>query len=508
MGKSKGHATMMTRFTAPITALILLCAFAVARADGAEISVRYSTAPETVRVVLDLPRAATFTDQSTSRQVQLILDLPLTAALPAITVEDPVVASITVAPTAGGKAQLTIQLAKARKYNVFTLPAQGDRPDRLVVDIFKRFRKEEARALSPAIAYTRVEQQTDDYYRVVHFVEIDTRDPNVHLDVAAAQGERERVSAMVARTGAVCGINGGYFMQGTRPVGLLKATGAILSLPIWGRTAVAFPRAGAPVLGNPRGVWRVTLADGTVRDVPDGLDVSAQSATPDVVAYHGNQFTQAPANPQGLTSLVRNGQVLRCTFDPVPLSPGDFAFRLADNVVMTLDPLLAKGAPVTIMPILDPVWDDFPCAVGAGPRLLRDGKLALSGAAERFKPDILQGHAARSGLGVTAQGTVVLVAVEAPGPYGGGATLEELAGLLKSRGVTDAMNLDGGGSCTLAIGAVTVSYPPGAWVRPVASGILVFDQRMITPSPAPPATPPAPAPPPAASETPAPGAAE
>jgi len=474
---------MTTRFAAIISAIGLLLAVTAARADGVRLDVRYSTAPDKVRVVLDLPRAVAFVDRSTLKQIQLSLDLPLIEALREITLTDPVAAAVAVAPDGDDKAQLTITLHKARKYHVFTLPPEGDKPGRLVVDILKRFRAEEMRALSPAITYTRLEQQTDDFYRVVHFVEIDTRDPKVRLDVMAAQGERERVSAMVERAGAVCGINGGYFMQGTRPVGLLKADGNILSLPIWGRTAVAFPRTGAPVLGNPRGAWRVTLADGTARDIFDWLDASVWEPSPDVVVYSGRLFSQTPANPRGLTSLVRDGRVLLCTSDPVPLSPGDFAIRLKGDALATLDPLLAVGAPVLVTPVLDPAWKEFIGAVGAGPRLLRDGKLAVTGLAESFKPDILYGRPARSALGVTARGTVVLVVVEAPCPYGGGATLEELAGLLKSRGAIDALNFDGGGSSTLAIGGATVNYPAGAWTRPLASGVLVFDERISAPPP-------------------------
>jgi exopolysaccharide biosynthesis protein len=470
----------MIRVAALIIALGVVCAAASlpASADGTLIGVRYSIAPEKVRVVLDLPQSTVFTDHSTPWQVQISLDVPLVEALPVITLGDPVAESISVAPDADGHAQLTIPLKKSRKYSVFTLRPLGDRPDRLVVDIIKRFRREETRALSPAITYTRLEQQTDDRYLVVHFVEIDANDPKVHLGVTAAQGERERVNAMVTRTGAVCGVNGGYFMEATRPVGLLKVDGQILSLPIWGRTAAAFPPSGAPVLGNPRGVWRVTLPDNTTRDLPDALDASILDPTPGAVVYRGHPFTRVPANPGGLTVLLRDGKIVSRSCDVVPLAPGDIALRLTGEDAAALDALLAVDAVVTAAPVLDPAWQEFPGAVGAGPRLLRNGDLAVSGQEERFKADILLGRHARTGLGVTARGGVVLAVVEAPCPYGGGATLEELAGLLKARGAVDALNLDGGGSSALGIGDATVNYPPNTWVRPVASGVLVYDERM------------------------------
>jgi exopolysaccharide biosynthesis protein len=47
------------------------------------------------------------------------------------------------------------------------------------------------------------------------------------------------------------------------------------------------------------------------------------------------------------------------------------------------------------------------------------------------------------------------------------------------------MNLDGGSSSAMAFDGRTVNYPPTTWVRPVASGILVFDDRYPPASPTP-----------------------
>ena len=472
--------------TAHVTAMIVaiglfatLLSPARAQAAGA-IGVRYSTSADTVRIVLDLPAAVTYTDLSTPQQVQVSLDWPLAEAAPVITVDDSIAASIALAPDANGRALLTVTLKKARKFTLFTLKPDGRKPDRLVVDIHKRFRTETVRALSPAITHTRIEQQTDTEYRHVHFIEADLQDPHLRVGVAAAEGERERVSEMVARTGAVCGINAGYFMQGTRPVGLLKADGRLLAMPLWGRTAVAFSPTGGPVFGNPKGAWRVTLPDGSERDLPDWLDASVLIPPPAAVAYNGNLFTQVPANANGLTALIQGGKVVLRSTEVVPLLPGDLALRLLGDEAKALDALLAMDAPVTVTPLLEPAWETYLHAVGAGPRLLQNGQPSITGQEERFKPDVLLGRNARSGLGVTQHGTLVLVAVEGPSPYGGGATLEELAGLLKSRRAVDALNLDGGGSSTLAIGAETVNVRPGSWIRPVASGILLFDDRVQT----------------------------
>ena len=58
------------------------------------------------------------------------------------------------------------------------------------------------------------------------------------------------------------------------------------------------------------------------------------------------------------------------------------------------------------------------------------------------QPKILTQSAARSGIGIKADGSVILVTV-------GGATIKELGLILKSFGAAQGMNLDGGASSGL-----------------------------------------------------------
>ena len=110
--------------------------------------------------------------------------------------------------------------------------------------------------------------------------------------------------------------------------------------------------------------------------------------------------------------------------------------------------------------------------VQAGPTILRDGNvtdsenvfasehmheteaLGMPGSVSpaNWKADWDVTRAARLGAGVDAQGHVVLVAIEGASSTPGlrdaayGATLRDLALLLKECGATDALHLDGGGS--------------------------------------------------------------
>jgi hypothetical protein len=89
--------------------------------------------------------------------------------------------------------------------------------------------------------------------------------------------------------------------------------------------------------------------------------------------------------------------------------------------------------------------------------------------------------APRTGAGFSADGrTLYLVALDGSAELSGGMTVKELALQLQSMGAVGGVNLDGGGSTTMATeqpgqGAVTVdNHPSDGSERPVANGIGVF----------------------------------
>lgn len=82
-------------------------------------------------------------------------------------------------------------------------------------------------------------------------------------------------------------------------------------------------------------------------------------------------------------------------------------------------------------------------ALQAGPRLVVDGKVAIDVKGEGFKdPKILTGGGARSALGLTRDHKLILLTT-------GGATIPQLAEIMKQAGAYQAMNLDGGASSGL-----------------------------------------------------------
>lgn len=92
-------------------------------------------------------------------------------------------------------------------------------------------------------------------------------------------------------------------------------------------------------------------------------------------------------------------------------------------------------------------------AIQAGPRLLKDGAVALDVKTEGFRdPKILTGGGARSALGITRNHELLLVTSS-------GATIPQLAEIMKQAGAVQAMNLDGGASSGLYYNGKYITKP-------------------------------------------------
>jgi len=137
-------------------------------------------------------------------------------------------------------------------------------------------------------------------------------------------------------------------------------------------------------------------------------------------------------------------------------------------------------------------------AVGGGPTLLKDGKAYRSETTEGWpfaNAPLDQANAMhrwvnlknpRTAIGVRDDGTILLVVVdgqrdEKPVSQAfsadGGATIEELREVMLALGARDALNLDGGGSSTLAINGKVVNTPSDpTGERPVSDAVIVVSR--------------------------------
>jgi exopolysaccharide biosynthesis protein len=124
-------------------------------------------------------------------------------------------------------------------------------------------------------------------------------------------------------------------------------------------------------------------------------------------------------------------------------------------------------------------------AIGGGPRILRDGAVSVEVEKERLSRTFADERHPRTAIGYSQNGQVLyLVAVDGRQPgYSVGMSLQELAEFMRTRladfslakeNAYQGLNLDGGGSTTMVIGAQVVNSPSDpTGERPVANALLV-----------------------------------
>ncbi len=121
--------------------LVLFSPPPVAGADGVVVtSVRYWTAPDYTRVVADLTGPVAFTGRDLTDPFRIAVDLDAAAfrgATRKIAVGDGLVTAIRMNDLDRGAAQIVLDLERRSRFQVFALAPVGDKPHRVVIDVYR-----------------------------------------------------------------------------------------------------------------------------------------------------------------------------------------------------------------------------------------------------------------------------------------------------------------------------------------------------------------------------------
>lgn len=109
-------------------------------------------------------------------------------------------------------------------------------------------------------------------------------------------------------------------------------------------------------------------------------------------------------------------------------------------------------------------WKGCVSGIACGPRLIHRAMIDLDPVSEGFSQRSLTKEAIRSGVGVTADGKLLLVTSK------GDLTLRQFADSMLKIGAVDAINLDGGAASGLYCDGKTITTP----VLPMSNMLLVY----------------------------------
>jgi len=311
---------------------------------------------------------------------------------------------------------------------------------------------------------------------VVNYLEVDLQQ-GIEVKLGLAQNKvfgSEYVSRISERFGAFAAVNGAYFAPNGRPLGVLMIDGELISEPYANRTALGMDGKGSLVMGNVDFLGEVLMEDGTFLFEVHGLNRPREFD--ELVAFNYHYGNQTNTNHFGHEVTVIDGEITRIQLGNSPIPPSGFVLSGTGEAKDFLE-TLEIGDKVQINTELICQWEetDIRQIIGGGPRLVRDGKVEITGKEERFQNDILIGRNPRTALGITADNKLLLVTVNGRQPnISVGMTLNELADFLIELGAVQAMNLDGGGSTTMVVRNLVLNIPSDGSERAVSNAIVVI----------------------------------
>lgn len=333
-------------------------------------------------------------------------------------------------------------------------------------------------AVSPGLTYERWRAAMGKQASTAHVLRWRWRDPVVNLRVepTGALGSRVSVPEAARRRGgkAVAVVNGGLWIGGGNPDGLLVSGGQLISDPTMGRYWVRGQRGafglgdGRYIVGRPTWDAHVDVAD--VGALPLG-GLNRPLRKDDLVVYTPS-WGGKTRTPPGTVTLTIRDLALAASFDETrevsstwrgntAIPNGGVVLAGSGKVAETLR-AAQRGAALHLRIAAMEDWSDSREALASGPLLIHD---ALRTSVEEwrtegFGPRHTDGRHPRTALGFTPDGEAILVVVDGRQPgHSAGMSIAETTALLRAFGAVDAVMLDGGGSSHMVVRGRTVNRP-------------------------------------------------
>ncbi|MEU7817429.1 phosphodiester glycosidase family protein [Pseudonocardia sp. NPDC049154] len=387
------------------------------------------------------------------------------------------------------------------------LPPPPDQPERIVESL------SEAVEVAPGVTHRDITTTTAAGNVMGDVVEVDLTTPGVRADLLTpgAVAARAPIKGMADGSGAVAGINGDFFDIGrtSAPAGPAVQDGRFLkaAVPQGRRAAPAVPGAEMdyvfavgtdgvarvdrlPLRGEVRrtGIERVSYPDRTEQDSLPIVALNQHAVPVNGIGVFTSDWgdvdrartlcgsdtdRDAPCAADQAEVVVRDGAVTAVRAPGAGRLPAEETALVGREQGAAALRGLEVGDRVTVDYALVP-------ASGVAPRMAVGGSPILRDAAPTERLDD-SARAPRSGAGVTADGRrMFLVTVDGRQSDSVGATLLQFSNLLRELGLDDAVNLDGGGSSTLAYrdggapATTIVNDPSDPSPRLVPNGIGIY----------------------------------
>ncbi|MFC6287625.1 phosphodiester glycosidase family protein [Nocardioides sp. GCM10027113] len=309
-----------------------------------------------------------------------------------------------------------------------------------------RIAKERSRKLAPGVHYKRWDR-IDRRGRVrLHLLRVDPKAKGVSLDYATGTlvPERRPLTTLLEADAAIAGVNGGFFdiydTGAPLGVGVDRERGFLHSSYYTWNNTFSLSRRGVPAIGKLQAV--ATIAEYPQVEIsninsPRVREAKAGIYTAEWGSTMGDRITDGQTRNVRMV-LIQDGVVVA---NRTTLTKGK---QIEGVVLVGRGPSAEQLAELRVGTAATVTWKlpgRHRMAISGEKVLVRDGK-------RKVREDT-QLHP-RTAVGIDRKGRVMLLVADGRSEKSRGLTLKELAKRLQEEGAVDALNLDGGGSTTMA----------------------------------------------------------
>jgi hypothetical protein len=344
------------------------------------------------------------------------------------------------------------------------------------------------RTLAPGVVFTTIKDPGGPW-RI--FILTISPGKDATIDTVLAGDELlgfERTTSMARRSGAIAAFNGDYASAVGRPIHTFARDGFLdQSETSWGRNFSMDAGKTAAFMGHPHlsatlrdtfsghvtNIKRVNNGEPGLKEVAMYTTAGREIELPPKFACSARLY---PVERPRLRTDAAGVESLH-TVDAVKCKNGRLGRR---GGVVVATPMignrateisqLVPGQQVALSWSLG--WPGVFDTIGGNPVIVRDGRIVWEDVNGNTS---FHGLNPRTGVGVTADGRVLLIAVDGRQPgYSKGMTLRRFARLFKDYGAVNALNLDGGGSTTVVVNGRVKNRPSDGGERSVSSALVVL----------------------------------
>ena len=340
--------------------------------------------------------------------------------------------------------------------------------------------------LGPGIVYENTKKFTSKGWWNINVVRVDLTNEYAEIKgLMSSKGisSRDTVSNMVTNNKAVAGVNGDFFDYSPvpSPVGGFIEDGHMISSPV--EKTYAWPtlliddsnKAEITLLDRKMSATSVNTAGTVIINTVNKLKPNFEG----VALFNKYWGAKSPGNSyyDDLVEVVVEDNVVkdvRIGKEPVDITENNYVIAARgvykDNLIKFFNVGDAVNLDVTTAPNLE----NIKFAIGGGSIILKDGVPTAT-------HHNIKGDQPRTGIGITKDEKELIIAtIDGRDTSYKGVSQEMFGAILKDLGAYNAINLDGGGSTTMAVKPVdeqvakVVNKPSDGAERRVVNGVGVF----------------------------------